>query len=128
MRQLLPLLFIAFTVFTCSSKSPESINGKWNMIAVRIYNSDASPELNPMQNRWISFQDDNTFASGSGETQENAGTYQFNLSDHGLHLDSDAGPGDDSSWRLSFRGDTLLMRGVGTERQEASEVIMLRAK
>lgn len=128
MRQLPPLLFIAFTVFACSSKSPDPITGKWDMIAVRIHNEDASPQLNPMQDRWIHFHEDRTFTSGSGNGQENAGAYQLNLLDHGLHLDSDAGPGDDSNWRLTFRGDTLLMRGIGTARQEASEVVMVPAE
>lgn len=124
MRQLLPLLFFAFA---CSSKSPGPITGKWDMIAIRIYNEDASPELNPMNDRWISFAEGGTFTSGSGDEQENAGTYQFDLTDNDLHLDSDAGPGDDSDWQLTFRGDTLLMRGVGTARQEASEVVMVPA-
>ncbi len=96
------------------------------MVGVLIFNDDASPTLNPMQNRWLSFSADDSFTSGSGEVQENAGSYKLNDAEARLDLDSDAGPGDDSSWRLTFRNDTLVMRGVGTERQENSEVLMVR--
>ncbi|MEM1358952.1 MAG: hypothetical protein AAGF89_12175, partial [Bacteroidota bacterium] len=71
-------------------------------------------------------QADGKFTSGEGDKQENAGTYTFKEADKSLHLDSDAGPGDDSNWQLIFRPDTLLMRGIGTERQQRSEVIMVR--
>ncbi len=123
------ILLTAGYCYACApaTEKASSIIGKWDMTAVRIYNEDASPQLNPMQDRWISFAEDGTFASGSGDAQENAGTYTLRPTDKDLHLDSDAGPGDDSDWRLTFSGDTLLMRGVGTERQAASEVVLVSA-
>lgn len=115
-------------ILSCAPPSnlKDKISGKWKMVGVLIFNDDASPVLNPMQNRWLSFGGDDSFTSGSGETQENAGSYKLSETEARLDLDSDAGPGDDSSWRLSFRNDTLVMRGIGTDRQENSEVLMVR--
>lgn len=96
------------------------------MIGVKIYEEDASPILNPAGDRWLSFTTDGTFTSGSGGEQENAGTYSFDEDARALALNSDAGPGDDSNWTITIRQDTLLMRGVGTPRQESSEVVLVR--
>lgn len=96
------------------------------MVAVKIYEEDANPTLNPTGDRWLSFQTDGTFSSGSGTAQENGGTYTLDELTNALSLDSDAGPGDDSNWTVTVKKDTLLMRGVGTPRQENSEVILVR--
>lgn len=96
------------------------------MVGVKIYDQDANSELNPTGDRWLQFRTDGTFTSGSSDEQENAGTYILDESTRTLSLDSDAGPGDDSNWIISLKGDTLLMRGVGTERQERSEVVLVR--
>ncbi|MEM9930402.1 MAG: hypothetical protein AAF840_11330 [Bacteroidota bacterium] len=122
------LAFSFLLLFACSPqlKLQNQLSGKWDMVGIQIYNEDASPQLNPMHNRWISFDPSGSFASGSGDQQENAGSYVLNQPEARLDLDSDAGPGDDSSWRLTFRNDSLLMRGIGTDRQENSELILVR--
>lgn len=120
----LALLFL--TACSPQSNLSDQLAGKWKMVGIKIYNDDASPALNPMNNRWISFDTEGAFTSGSGDKQENAGTYNLNDLDARLDLDSDAGPGDDSSWRLTFRNDSLLMRGIGTDRQENSELVLVR--
>jgi len=126
MRLIFPLSLIF--LFACSSQPNlrDDLSGTWNMIGVKIYDQDANSELNPTGDRWLQFRTDGTFTSGSSDEQENAGTYILEESTRALSLDSDAGPGDDSYWKISLKGDTLLMRGVGTERQERSEVILVR--
>lgn len=128
MLRLFSLAAVLAVLTACapSSNLKEQISGKWEMAGVRIFNDDASPTLNPLNNRWLSFGPNDTFTSGSGEVQENAGTYILTATEARLDMDSDAGPGDDSSWLLTLRNDTLLMRGIGTERQENSEVILVR--
>jgi hypothetical protein len=96
------------------------------MVGVKIYEQDAAPQLNPTGDRWLDFAGDGTFTSGSGDTKENGGTYTYEPASGAVSLDSDAGPGDDSNWTISIRGDTLSMRGVGTQRQESSEVLLVR--
>lgn len=122
----LAVILAVLTACAPTANLKDQISGKWDMIGVRIFNEDASPMLNPMNNRWISFASNGSFASGSGDKQENAGSYTLNEVEARLDLDSDAGPGDDSSWQLIFQNDTLLMRGIGTERQESSEVVLVR--
>ena len=126
MRFIFLLSFVFLFACTPQSNLRDNLSGKWNMVAVKIYEEDANPTLNPTGDRWLSFQTDGTFTSGSGAVQENAGKYTLDELTHALSLDSDAGPGDDSDWTVTLKSDTLLMRGVGTPRQENSEVILVR--
>ncbi len=120
---------LLITLCACATTAtlPEEMAGKWRMAGIRIFENDASPTLNPMNNRWISFSPAGTFRSGSGDETENAGTFSFSAEEARLDLDSDAGPGDDSSWRLTLRHDSLFMRGIGTERQNNSELVLVRS-
>jgi hypothetical protein len=127
MRSLIAATLMA-TLYSCAPapSNSDALLGKWNMIGVKIYEQDAAPQLNPTGDRWLDFTADGTFSSGSGSAVENGGTYTFRPETGALSLDSDAGPGDDSTWNVTFRSDTLFMRGVGTPRQENSEVLMVR--
>ncbi|MEM6768991.1 MAG: hypothetical protein AAF597_00280 [Bacteroidota bacterium] len=126
MRLLFILTLFSFGIQPTQSSLRQQLSGKWNMVGVRIYEQDASSQLNPAGDRWLSFATAGTFSSGSGEQQENAGTFKLDETTTLLSLDSDAGPGDDSDWKVTIRNDTLFMRGVGTERQESSEVVLVR--
>jgi len=120
------LAFIACLSFTACSPDDLSVNdigGKWNMVGVRINGQDAAPQLNPTGERWIRF-DEEIFTSGEGAQVQNGGTFTLDPVTGKLSLDSDAGPGDDSSWSLTLASDTLRMRGIGTERQEKGGIFL----
>ena len=102
------------------------IVNKWKMVTVLEGNQDITPLLNPDNDRWIEFHADGTFLSGGGPQGSNSGTYKVNNEASTLHLDSDAGEGDDSNWRLQFRENLLYMRGIGSNRQEMTTVISER--
>lgn len=102
------------------------IIGKWKMVTVLEGNQDISPTLNPDNDRWIKFNADGTFESGGGPHGTNSGTYQVDDDAKTLHIDSDAGEGDDSNWRIQFREDLLYLRGIGSNRQEMTTVISQR--
>ena len=102
------------------------IVGKWKMVTVLEGNQDITPVHNPNNDRWIEFKEDGTFESGGGPQGENSGIYQVDNQANTLFLDSDAGDGDDSNWRLQFREHLLYMRGIGTNRQEMTTVICER--
>ena len=118
----LPLLLLMF----CSQKAEldKDILGKWEMKDLMILGADRTKDLNPNMDRWIEFKEDFTFESG-GSLGANTGSYQ--LAGNNLLLDSDAGEGDDSEWRITFRNDSLIMAGIGTERQESSIIYNTRS-
>ena len=132
-----PLKYLAHTILLIlsllmlSAKTP-SVNpttwiiGKWKMITVMEGNQDISPTLNPANDRWIKFNQDRTFESGNDSEVNNTGTYIVNNGARTLHIDSDAGDGDDSNWKIQFREDLLLMRGIGSARQEMTTVTSQR--
>ena len=130
---LMKKLFIGILVLCCpvviGSKplSPSTwIIGKWKMVTVMEGNQDITPNLNPTNDRWIMFNEDHTFESGNASEVKNAGTYTVDNEARTLHLDSDAGEGDDSNWKIQFREDLLLMRGIGSTRQEMTTVTSQR--
>ena len=96
------------------------------MVTVMEGNQDITPTLNPENDRWIEFVRDGTFESGNGQGINNTGTYTVDNEARTLHLDSEAGEGDDSNWKLQFRDDLLLMRGIGSTRQEMTTVTSQR--
>lgn len=102
------------------------ILGKWKMVTVLEGNQDITPMMNPDNDRWIEFKADNTFVSGGGPHGTNSGAYEILDEGKTLYLDSDAGEGDDSNWRIQFREDLLYMRGIGSNRQEMTTVISQR--
>lgn len=104
----------------------EQLGGKWLMQTVSINGENRAGQLNPTGDRWIDFQANGTFNSGSGDSRENGGTYTLDETSGRLELDSDAGPGDDSNWHISFSKDSMYMRGIGTDRQENSLVAFTR--
>ena len=102
------------------------IIGKWKMVTVFEGNQDITPMMNPEDDRWIEFKPDGNFQSGGGPHGLNGGSFHVDSQAATLHLDSDAGDGDDSNWHIQFREDLLYMRGIGTNRQEMTTVISQR--
>ncbi|MEM7574421.1 MAG: lipocalin family protein [Bacteroidota bacterium] len=121
------VLGILLLVSCGTSDLNQQLAGKWIMVSVTIEGQDRSLDLNPENNRWLSFDLDGQFTSGSGTEQENAGTYQLDFVTATLELDSDAGEGDDSNWHIEIEEDVMIMRGIGTPRQESSVVRLIRA-
>ena len=100
--------------------------GKWKMITVMEGNQDISPTLNPANDECVGHFARRTFESGNDSEVNNTGTYIVNNEARTLHLDSDASEGDDSNWKMQFREDLLLMRGIGSARQEMTTVTSQR--
>jgi len=123
----LVLLVPVFLTFLHATLNPTTwIIGKWKMVTVMEGNQDITPTLNPESDRWIKFNQDRTFESGNDSEVNNSGTYIVNNEARTLRLDSDAGEGDDSNWKIQFREDLLLMRGIGSARQEMTTVTSQR--
>jgi hypothetical protein len=129
MKNLIICILIISSVLVSSGDtlSPSTwILGKWKMVTVLEGNQDITPMMNPDNDRWIEFKADNTFVSGGGPHGTNSGAYKILDVSKTLYLDSDAGEGDDSNWRIQFREDLLYMRGIGSHRQEMTTVISQR--
>lgn len=118
---------ITFVAMGLMVKASEKIIGKWKMEQVLEGDRDITKDLNPEGDRWIAFKTNGTFASGGGPYGANTGKYSIDDKTETLFLDSNAGEDDDSNWKFTFEGDKLIMSGVGTERQEKTKVIFLRA-
>lgn len=52
----------------------------------------------------------------------------FSSVDLTLFLDSDAGPADDSQWKVSFKGDTMHWQGYGSDWALSFEILHLKEK
>ena len=125
MKVFIPLICF---VFLCSSgpSQDENLSGKWTMFKVIQYGKDVSPTHNPFNERYIIFNANGAFESGGRPFGENGGKYEYNPTDHTLFLDSDVGPEDDSKWKVTFNGDTMHWRGIGSEWAENFELIHLK--
>jgi hypothetical protein len=128
MRKSLILAGLILVSISCQqSKSLRvQLTGKWRIQKILIYDEDVSAVQNPDKERWISFDREGRFASGGEPYGENSGTFSLGGDDHMLLLGSDAGAGDDSYWHIEISEDTLVMHGVGTERQNNSVVRLIR--
>lgn len=122
------LLSLSFIVIAFAVTIPEKqLIGKWKMVKVVEGDKDITAKLNPDSNRWIELHDDHTFESDGTPYGRNTGNYIFDQKQMTLSLDSDAGDDDDSSWRVSFKQDTLVWKGIGSERQEKTYVSYIKS-
>lgn len=85
---------------SCTSSISNKIYGTWNMEQVYNNSDNVTAELNPKQDRWITFSKDGSFKSGGTPYGKNGGKWIYHPSDKLLFLDSDEGEGDDSYWIL----------------------------
>jgi hypothetical protein len=93
----------------------EKLEGKWMMHQVVQDGNDVSEEHNPHRERYIIFRDDGTFESGGRPYGSNTGRYDYSPVNGHLFLVSDAGPEDDSQWRVTIEQDTMRWQGMGGE-------------
>lgn len=121
---------LLFTLFLmgCISATENEITGKWFMHQVIQNGLDVTSEHNPQNERFIILKRDGTFESGGKHFDKNTGKYVFNSVDHTLFLDSDAGPEDDSQWKVTVQGDTMHWQGYGSEWASGFEIIHLKEK
>ncbi|MDX5429050.1 MAG: hypothetical protein LPK46_11315 [Bacteroidota bacterium] len=124
------LLFLFSVLLSCSSTVNEksSLSGKWTMYQVIQDGQDVTSDHDPFKERYLILKDDSTFESGGRPYGENSGKYAYSSVDHLLFLDSDAGPEDDSQWKVSLSGDTMHWQGVGSEWAKGFELIQIKEK
>ena len=125
MKILCILLFLAFLA-GCRSETGTGITGKWVMYKVIQDGEDVTSGHNPYNERFLILRKDGTFESGGRPSGANTGRYEYNSVDQTLFLDSDAGPEDDSRWKVRIQGDTMHWQGYGTEWAEAFELIQIK--
>lgn len=76
---------------------------------------DVTTEHNPHAERYLTLKSDSTFESGGRPFGSNTGKFNFNGEAKELFLDSDAGPEDDSYWKVRISNDTMYWQGFGSE-------------
>lgn len=120
--------FLAFLLFIicltgCQSKVSlhEKLISKWKIDKVMESSNDVTSQHNPKNNRWISLRDDGSFESDGDPYGHNTGKWVFTEKDSTLFIDSDT-EGDDSTWKIRFDGEKLIMTGVGTPRQQSFQL------
>jgi hypothetical protein len=122
-------ILLLVMVGTAWTPGPEAqITGTWLMHQVIQDGRDVSSVHNPHHERYIIFRADSTFESGGRPFDINKGSYTYNSADHTLFLDSDAGPEDDSHWKVSVKGDTMHWQGYGSEWALGFQLIHLRKR
>ena len=93
----------------------QKLEGKWMMWQVIQDGNDVSAEHNPQAERYIIFYEDGAFESGGRPYGLNTGRYEYSPEDGILYLISDAGPEDDSRWKVTIESDTMTWNGLGSE-------------
>lgn len=93
----------------------------------RVLQNDqnVTAEHNPENDRWIQFNNDNTFTSGGTPYGENNGKWYLKDDNKVLYLDSSV-ENDDSEWNLVIHGDEMQWTGIGDPGKEAFMLIYSR--
>lgn len=125
---MLRTIFISLLLAGCASNPKEGIEGKWLMHQVIQDGKDVTSEHDPYDERFMILNSDSTFESGGRPYGKNTGHYMFSSVDLTLFLDSDAGPDDDSQWKVSFKGDTMHWQGYGSDWALSFEILHLKEK
>ncbi|MCH2198640.1 MAG: hypothetical protein MK081_07635 [Flavobacteriales bacterium] len=120
-------LFIPLILLACSQpEKPPSITGEWSMYHVIQQGEDVTSEHDPHDERYVIMHADSTFNSGGRPFGENSGKYSFDAEAMTLFLDSDAGPEDDSHWKVTLSGDTMFWDGTGSVWAEGFRIVNTR--
>ncbi len=127
MKKIIVSFTVAFMV-CCTSNTTDEITGKWRMYKVIQNGKDVTSEHNPNNDRFLILKSDSTFESGGAPYGKNTGRYLFSSGDKTLFLDSDAGPEDDSKWKVGISNDTMYWQGYGSEWAGNFELVHLRVK
>lgn len=119
-------VLLTFFLFGCTSNSKDEITGKWLMYKVFQGGSDVTLEHDPYDERFLILNVDSSFESGGRPHGKNTGRYVFEAAENTLFIDSDAGPEDDSHWKVFIQGDSMHWQGYGSEWALAFEIIHKR--
>ena len=122
------LLFITALLAGCTSATENEITGKWFMHEVIQGGRDVTSEHDPYDERFFILKSDSTFESGGRPYGSNTGKYVYNTTDKTLFLDSDAGPEDDSHWKVFIRKDTMIWNGFGSAWAEGFQLVQVRQR
>lgn len=121
------VLFAGIIVLALRSPNHQLVD-TWKMVKVVEKENDITKKLNPNNDRWISFRADKTFESDDTPYGKNTGTYTLDKTSSVLSLFSDAGEGDNSQWKIRFTTDSMVWKGIGSERQESTLVHYIKVK
>jgi hypothetical protein len=122
------ILLITILVYGCRSDKADGLTGMWRMYQVLQDGKDVTSEHDPYNERYLKLESDSTFESGGRPFGTNTGTYIYHASEHTLILDSNAGPEDDSQWKVSIQGDTMHWKGYGSEWADGFELMHVKKK
>ena len=129
---LISSLFISTLLSGCASTKsalPNAMLGAWQMEKIVMDGiNDVSAEQNPEQNRFIVFNDDQTFESGGDPYGKNTGSWSFDKSSKTLYLDSDAGEDDDSYWIVTIDKNQMHWQGTHFEFNSRFSISHVRVK
>jgi len=117
-NRLVAIFFCLLLFFGCNKRPTEDekpieekIIGKWKMVEIYDGKKDISKERNPKGDRVLEFKKDSIYHSSGRPFAPRSGYWHFNETKEILFMDSEAGPGDDSKWVVSFKNDTFLFHG-----------------
>lgn len=129
MKKLLVYLTSLFAVglFFAFGVPDKELLATWKMVKVVEKGNDITTKLNPNNDRWITFKEDLHFESGGTPYGSNTGTFTLDQEKGILSLFSNAGEGDNSQWQIRIAQDSMVWKGIGTERQENTLVYYLKA-
>ncbi len=120
---LISILISCNNAYSQNNNLSKSIIGKWKMVKVLELSEDVTVKHNPGNDRWISFKEDSTFESGTGEKRENTGRWSIDEKEKELFIDSDAGKDDDSYWEVKFDGNIMQWKGRRFEFNKRFEIV-----
>jgi len=107
---------------SCTTNSQNQLSGKWMMHKVIQNGKDVTIEHNPHNERFFLINEDGTFSSDGRPYGKNTGKYIFDDQKKTLAIDSDAGPDDDSNWKVTIDKNTMIWQGYGTKWAEGFQI------
>lgn len=125
------ILFILFVTVLSDDNKPlkKLLIGKWKMQQVVQGGEDVTGYHNPYQERWILFNEDNSFSSEGKPYSRNTGEWQLDTKNNELFLKNDSKSRNDSYWIISFpENDKMIWKGFRSEYTKDFEIYYLREK
>lgn len=113
---LILLIAILLPAFSPQNNINDLLLGKWNMEQVVQGGEDVTGYHNPYQERWILFNENNTFISDGRPYSKNTGIWKLNLETNELSLINDSETSKDSYWIVSFPdSNKMIWEGARSE-------------
>ncbi len=114
MSKYLLLFFVAISLFfaACQEEQAPKYEGLWQIFMVKVENNQQNPVA-----FWLEIEGER-FRWGDGDFVVDSGKWVLDEAEVIALLNSDSGTEEDTEWALSFRNDTLVMKG--TENKSSS--------